>query len=183
MQQRPTPAVTSESLRRSAVQPLCRSGHGPAALHGPAEIQGFQGVSQPDHHRGVGHLFPPESDRKASIPGEYRAESVNIINRIRPLSYQLLGRPEPGPKILLTWTRGRVLMNTSTQVHSNDSRPPLRIRSRQCGALCAMGAVCRRKANRTRPATSGASTPPSERPRGCRLELFFPHRMCAGCAA
>ena len=37
-------------------------------------------------------------------------------------------------------------MNTSTQVHSNDSRPPLRIRSRQCGALCAMGAVCRRKA-------------------------------------
>ena len=130
-----------------------------------------------------GTWFPPESDRKASIPGEYRAESVNIINRIRPLSYQLLGRPEPGPKILLTWTRGRVLMNTSTQVHSNDSRPPLRIRSRQCGALCAMGAVCRRKANRTRPATSGASTPPSERPRGCRLELFFPHRMCAGCAA
>ena len=50
-------------------------------------------------------MFPPESDRKASIPGEYRAESVKIINRIRPLSYQLLGRAEAGPTILLTWTR------------------------------------------------------------------------------
>ena len=162
---------------------LYGSCHGPAALHRPVEIHGIQGYCQRQCHRQLGHLFPPVSDSKASIPGEYRAGSLKIINRIRPLSYQLLGRAETGPKILLTWTRGRVLMNTSTQEHSNDSRAPLRIRSRQCGALCAMGAVCRRKARRTRPATSGASTPPSERPRGCHSSFSFPHRMCDGCAA